>query len=120
MTPKQFCEKYLKKYTINPDNTINVNGSAGLCKKLGDMKKLPVKFGKVLYSFDCSENKLTTLDGCPKYVGGNFYCYGNNLTTVEGCPKYVGGDLVCEIITHHILGNVQRNIYCNNIQRIVI
>jgi hypothetical protein len=142
MTPLEFCEKYLENYRINSDGTIDVDGNVFLYRELGNMEKLPVKFGKVSGYFYCSSNILTTLEGCPYYVGayfncdgnklttlegcpdyvddGNFYCYGNNLTTLEGCPKYVGGDLVCEIITHHILGNVQRNIYCNNIQRIVI
>ena len=28
--------------------------------------------------FDCSFNELTSLEGCPKEVGGNFYCYYNS------------------------------------------
>jgi hypothetical protein len=105
------------------------------------MKKLPVKFGKVSGNFSCHGNKLTTLEGCPNYVGdyffcsgnkltslegcpnyidGDFYCYKNNLTTLEGCPIYVGGKFYCDILTHHILGNVQGDIYYNIKQRIVI
>jgi hypothetical protein len=105
------------------------------------MTKLPVKFGKVSGDFwcdynklttlegcpnyvggyfSCYDNKLTTLEGCPNYVGGNFTCHGNNLTTVEHCPNYVGGFFACEIITHHVLGNI-KGIFCNGIkQRIII
>jgi hypothetical protein len=64
------------------------------------MEKLPVKFGKVSYDFKCSGNKLTTLEGCPNYVGGNFTCRSSNLT-------------------HHILGNVYGKFCCDN-QRIII
>jgi hypothetical protein len=133
-----FCEKYLLNYTISTDDTIDVNGSVYLYGQLGDMEKLPVKFGKVSGDFDCHRNKLTTLEGCPKHIGGSFGCSGNELTTLEycpkyignnfycekltsleGCPKYVGDDFGCDILTHHILGNVQGKIYCNK-QRIVI
>jgi hypothetical protein len=123
MNTLEFCQKYLKNYTINSDNTIDVDDNVYLWQKLGDMEKLPVKFGKVSGYFDCRYNMLTTLDGCPNYVGGSFDCRRNNLSTLEGCPKYVCcdfGSFYCDIITHHILGNVQRKIYCNNKQRIVI
>jgi hypothetical protein len=90
---EEFCEKYLKdvNYTINPDNTIDVNGDVILLGQLGNMEKLPVKFGKVSGDFWCHKNNLTTLEGCPNYVGGNFLCYENKLTTLEHCPKYIGG-----------------------------
>jgi hypothetical protein len=143
MTPLEFCKKYFDKdidYIINPDDTIDVNGDAFLFDVLGDMEKLPVKFGKVYGEFNCSMNNLTTLEGSPNYVGSDFLCYWNNLTTLEHSPKYVGGDIDChhnnlislegyskyiggtfysDIITHHILGSIQGNIYCNK-QRIII
>jgi hypothetical protein len=120
MTPLEFCEKYLENYTINPDNTIDVNGNVNLYFKLGNMEKLPVKFGKVSCDFDCYGNNLTTLEGCPDYVGGDFDCRKNNLTTLEGCPKYIDEHFGCNILTHHILGNIQGSIFTNTKQRIVI
>jgi hypothetical protein len=96
MNTLEFCEKYLKNYTISPDGTIDVNGYVDLEEKLGNMEKLPVKFGKVSGYFDCGSNNLTTLEGCPKYVGDSFYCGYNALTTLEGCPKYVGGNFSCD------------------------
>jgi hypothetical protein len=120
MTPKQFCERYLDKYTrytINPDNTIDVNGDVDLDYVLGKMEKLPVKFGKVSGSFLCNYTKLTTLEGCPNYIGGHFSFF-NNTTFLN--IKYVGGNFHCNILTHHILGNVQGNIFYYNKHRIVI
>jgi len=91
MNTLEFCEKYLKNYTINSDNTIDVDGNVYLSETIGNMEKLPVKFGKVSGYFDCYGNKLTTLEGCPNYVGGSFYCYKNKLTTLKGIEK-------CEVI----------------------
>lgn len=45
--------------------------------------------------FDCSCNRLTSLEGAPKSVGGYFYCYDNQLTTLDGAPRSVGGDFYC-------------------------
>jgi hypothetical protein len=92
---EDFCEKYLENYTIKSDGTIDVDGYVNLYNKLGDMEKLPVKFGKVSGYFNCVGNKLTTLEGCPNYVGDDFYCRNNKLTTLEYCPKYVGGYFNC-------------------------
>ena len=45
--------------------------------------------------FDCSRNFLTSLKGCPEYVGGDFTCFSNNLTSLEGGPKEVDGNYYC-------------------------
>ena len=50
-----------------------------------NLKKIP-KFGDnyvVGGSFRCSGNYLTTLEGAPKYVGGNFYCSDNKKQFTE-------------------------------------
>ena len=41
---------------------------------------------------DCSNKGLTSLEGCPAKVDGNFNCSGNKLTTLEGAPRTVKGD----------------------------
>lgn len=46
--------------------------------------------------FNCSKNMLKTLAGGPKEVKGYFYCYNNPLTSLIGSPKVVGGDFDCE------------------------
>ena len=50
---------------------------------------------KIIGSFYCSNNKLTSLEGVPTSVDGGFYCYYNNLTSLEGAPTSVGGDFIC-------------------------
>ena len=88
------CEKYnIKNYTINKDGTVDVNNDIYLnsCK----LTKLPLKFGNVTGDFNCGNNQLTTLEGCPQSVDGYFTCYNNNITLLEGCPRSVGGDFNC-------------------------
>lgn len=58
--------------------------------------KLPVKFGKVEGHFDLSScSRLTSLEGCPYYVGKDFdlsCCC--DLTSLKYFPKEVGGDII--------------------------
>jgi hypothetical protein len=90
----EICKKYnINKYTINPDGSIDVNGSVNL--DYMSLRKLPLKFGKVSGYFNCSANDLTTLEGCPTVVGGSFYGNINKLTSLEHCPDEVGSNFYC-------------------------
>ena len=39
--------------------------------------------------FSCSYNQLTSLQGAPSVVKGDFYCYSNKLTSLAGIHKIV-------------------------------
>jgi hypothetical protein len=87
------CQNYgIMNYTINPDGSIDVDGSVILSFEL--LTIIPLKFGTVTRDFDCYNNKLTSLEGSPKKVGGDFDCHNNQLTSLVGCPE-IGGDLNC-------------------------
>ena len=111
---KKLEEFNIKNYTINIDGTIDVEGSVYLHNR--ELTKIPFKFGKVTREFDCSNNMITSLEGCPREVVGNFtcsvnllknliggpqevgdcyYCYGNELESLEGCAGDIGGSLYC-------------------------
>jgi hypothetical protein len=45
--------------------------------------------------FNCSDNRLTSLEGTPQEVGGDFYCSNNQLTSLEGAPQQVRWDFYC-------------------------
>jgi hypothetical protein len=47
---------------------------------------------KVPGDFQCGGNQLTTLEGGPDWVGQDYYCYGNKLKDLRGAPSYVGND----------------------------
>ena len=86
-------EKYIQQYIKN--------GSKGnLDLSNMNLTKLPdiLKYIKVVGGdFLCSgNNKLTSLEGCPKSVGGSFHCSrNNNLISLQGSPENVGGDFWC-------------------------
>ena len=90
------CKKYkITNYTINDDGSIDVNGDVDLWNK--GLTELPLVFNKVSGNFNCGRNnRLTSLKGCPRWVGNGFYCSNNDLTSLEFSPDYVGGDFWCE------------------------
>ena len=81
----------IKKYTINPDFSVDVNNDVELYNK----GKLPINFNKVKGNFTCRLNRLTTLKGAPREVFRDFSCSNNNLTSLEGAPNTVGGYFSC-------------------------
>jgi hypothetical protein len=66
--------------------------------------------------FNCINNNLTTLKGCPQTIGGHLLCTNNNLTTLEGCPQTIGGSI--EIVYNKLASlkgcpqTVGENFYC--------
>ena len=74
------------------------NGSKGnLSLKELNLTKLPesLKDVNVTGNFQCSRNKLTTLENSPKSVGKDFYCYANNLISLTGASEFVGNNFDC-------------------------
>lgn len=45
--------------------------------------------------FDASWKELKSLEGGPQFVGGDYIVNVNNLTDLKGCPKEVGGTFDC-------------------------
>lgn len=87
-------EKFgIQNYTINEDGTIDVNGDVNIDDMT--LSRIPFKFGKVTGDFDCSGNKLESLEGSPYEVGGAFFCYHNRLKSLIGSPTDVGDDFNC-------------------------
>ena len=85
----------IKKFKINKDNEIDVDGTVTLTKF--NFKTLPYKFGTIKGNFFLNESdKLHSLVNCPTTVGGMFSCDRNkNLDSLEGCPEKVHGDFWC-------------------------
>ena len=98
----QICQKYyITNYTINEDGTVDVDGDVNLFNLITDSDgklngRMPINFGKVTGYFDCGLNKLTTLEGSPKWVGKYFLCNMNMLKTLEGGPIVMIGGCNCE------------------------
>jgi len=80
----------IKNYKINSDLSVDVKGEVDISGK--NLKEIPVRFNKVSRSFDCSNNLLTTLEGCPLKVGEDFNCEKNNLKNLIGGHKDIDGN----------------------------
>lgn len=94
---KEDIEKWLasmdiSSYVIRKNNVIDVQQNV---KLKGKMKYIPVEFGIIYGSFDCSDLGLLSLIGSPKEVNGNFLCQRNNLKTLKGAPEVVGEWFCC-------------------------
>lgn len=89
------CRDYnIENYNINSDGTVDVDGSVEIFMHQGH--ELPIKFRYVSGNFCIRSTLITSLDGCPKEVGGNFVCFDNhNLESLVGCPEKVGGNFKC-------------------------
>ncbi len=85
---QDICKLYnIINYTVNDDGSIDVDGEVEL--SWFELTELPLNFNRVTGYFNCSNNKLTTLKGSPKWIDGSFNCYNNILTSLEGSPKYI-------------------------------
>jgi hypothetical protein len=89
------CEKYkIKNYTINSDNSVDVDRYVNLYNKR--LESIPLNFNIVNGYFVCGWNYLTSLKGCPVRVGDYFSCYNNQLTSLQYSPQYMeNGDFSC-------------------------
>jgi len=69
-------------------------------------------------SFNCRNNQLTSLDGCPSVVGWDFDCSGNQLTSLVGSPTEVGENFWCSFNQLTSLvgcpSEVRGNFFCGN------
>ena len=101
MSIEELCDKYkIRNYIINDDGSIDVNESVFLNGQSDSdnpdgLTHIPLKFNKVDGHFDCSHNKINTLEGSPKHVTGNFYCESNSLISLEGSPERIDGAFDC-------------------------
>lgn len=110
-------ERYnIKNYTINKDLSVDVDGNVNISFR--GLTKIPFKFGKVTGYFDCSDNKLSSLEGCPYFVGGDFECSRNRLRTLVGSPEEAGGSFNCvenKIVTlEGLSAEIGGNLYCES------
>ena len=88
------CRRYkIKNYTINDDLSIDVDVDVSLISN--GLEYLPLKFNYVDGNFNCSNNKLKTLEGSPQILDGSFLCFENELKSLEGSPSVVNGNFIC-------------------------
>lgn len=73
--------------TLNEDGTYDCYTNIILSSMYVIDGRLKIKFGKINGDFFTSSLGLTTLEGCPYEITGDFRCEENNLTNLNGGPK---------------------------------
>jgi len=101
-TKEELLRRATEDFIKNPDGTYNANGDVRIEKGLiSPNGKLLIRFKKVNGSFDISNHSafgdpyMTSLEGCPQFVNGDFNCAHNGLSTLRGSPISVGRDFYC-------------------------
>ena len=85
---------YTGTVSVDDNGLVSCTGSVSVTK---NVSVLPVKFSRVDGNFFCSNSQLSTLEGAPATVGGDFNCNSNpNLTTLKGAPTRVDGRFRCD------------------------
>lgn len=80
-------------YKVNWNDYIDADGNVAVeGQGLTSLEGAPEIVGG---DFNCYQNNLTSLKGGPKKVGWDFDCSDNKLTALEGAPKEVGGSFYC-------------------------
>lgn len=74
-------------FLVDVDGDVFLNGT--------NLLSIPINFNIVSKGFYCSNNQLTSLEGCPKEVGLSFDCSFNNLRSLHFSPKSIGKIFYC-------------------------
>lgn len=86
-----WCEYYgMENHTINRDGSIDVTGDVDIHST--KMDNLPYKFNIINGVFIAEHLELKNLKNSPNVVNGFVNVSSNKLTTLEGCPRYIKDD----------------------------
>lgn len=85
---------WCKDFVWNPNTeSVDVKGDVNIKVSNFNQEILDeIKFGRVLGNFLCGSLDLTNLNFAPDFVGKDFNCSHNLLTSLEGSPKEVRGN----------------------------
>jgi hypothetical protein len=73
-----------------PNVMMRITGSSNI--GLTSLEGSPIK---ITGNFYCYGNHLDTLKFAPRHIGGDFWCFKNWLTSLDGAPLFVGGEIDC-------------------------
>ncbi len=89
------CTHISSEWEFNEETgLVDVDGNFN-CTMQGLTDLKGVRFGNVSGSFDCSNNRIASLEGAPQEVGGGFDCSHNLLKSLEGAAKKIGTSFNC-------------------------
>lgn len=83
-------------FAIDSTGTISSKLKSSIELTSAPNRMLPLKFDKFIGNFYISNQRLTSLEGCPQEIYGGFFCNYNPLKTLDYAPKIV--DETCELM----------------------
>lgn len=83
----------VKRYTINEDLSVDVNGNVDLSDN--ELDCLPIVFNTVSGNFIANRNNLKSFDGFPKKLGGSLSVSNNNISSFKNAPEVINGNFSC-------------------------
>jgi len=90
------CKELRMNYNLIRGNTYDGYCSFNGWKDPNILKKFSrLNVSEINGSFDCDDNNLISLEGCPKIIKSSFLCRRNLLTSLEHGPKIVGWNYCC-------------------------
>lgn len=109
---EEFLDKCVKgTWKYDPrSKKVSVDGSVD-CSFFDLKDFLGIQFSFVSGDFDCSNNDLKSLNGCPEKVGQSFDCSDNLLENLEGGPTEVGLNYDCSVNKLKTLTGVPERIF---------
>jgi hypothetical protein len=75
----------IKNYTISESGMVNVSDSVDISNK--NLTSIPIQFGLIDGSFDCSHNQLTSFHNFPRVITKFLSCYANKFTHLKDMPE---------------------------------
>lgn len=111
LSDRRAIKRWLAAYRIvnglvQPDLSVDVPGEVDISSM--SVSQFPFQFGRVEGVFNCSNNKLRSLKGAPRFVGSHFMCAQNSLGSLEHAPEQVGGRFVCHGNSPGLLHNIHK------------
>jgi len=103
-------------YLVYPEKNITIDDKTGLIYSTKSIEydrrgNFRVKFARVDGDFYCNNSELTTLEGSPQYVAGDFSCsYNPELKDFKGGPEIVGLHLNCPGIDFESLAGFPKKV----------
>ena len=105
-------------YTFSAENgLIKVSSLKNVNIANKNLESIPVFFNRVEGTFNCSNNQLKSLQGCPKIVKLEFLCSKNKIKNFNFSPYWVGDDFLCsnnEIEDLNLNCEIQGSLYISN------
>ena len=90
----KFLNKICKKWWIDGMNSIHTDDNVTINKNNCKSSKLPVTFYKVKGNFTIEDVPLTTLDGSPSFITGDFICINTEITNLKNAPYEIEGNII--------------------------